>query len=483
MTSNYFCYSALIGNDHLPPNVIDADPRIQFVLFSDTLSAAPKPWKLQKVDNYFCDPTITSGFLKANPEMLFDRDAKVVWVDGNLCDIKLDVGQIENLLSAAPIAAPHHASRDSVVLQSDLDDDISSIALIAEMTDAGFRHDSSLSDTCMLVRDLGDHRVRRADNLWWQAIISGACRDQISFDYALWSAGLVCASIEADRPEPNSFSRRPRPDSGSRQQRPSRRLSPNEVERRWSALNFPSLPDNYPKPSYFLERWTSKSLQVIRELNVAVIGSGEPLEGNYCYFHYYPISERSPPDPRRSWKREVLRTASRAGCKALEIGFNAGHSAAIMLDANPLLHLTSLDIGSHNYTEPCANLISSHFPGRFSFQAGRSNTLLAAINPTTARQFDVIHLDGGHDEKTVVGDLEWIVRNASAGCCIVVDDAYAKPIDRAIRNALEAGLMRPAILPIPSSGENRVFFKTDHGIARALTKSMRDLLSPFRLRR
>jgi len=430
------------------------------------------PWTLVKVENYFCDRKITAGFLKSNPEMLFGRNAKVVWVDGNLRDIRIDADRIDGWLASAPIASVRHRLRNRAadelaeVLRLGIADDISSTRLMAEMRDAGFHDDRNLSATMLLVRDLEDHRVRRADGFWWDAIFSGARRDQISFDFAVWSAGLVSAEIEADWREPNSVFTRIQHRNEEGRQRASRSFSPDEIERRWRAFNLPFLPHNYPKPSYFLERWTSTSLQIIRDINAAVIASGEALEGNYCYFHEQPISERSPPDPRRSWKRQVLRAASRAGYRALEIGFNAGHSAVIMLDANPLLHLTSLDVGSHSYTESCANVVSSYFSERFSFRAGRSETQLANIDAEAARQFDVIHVDGGHDEATVIHDFGWVVRNASAGCCIIIDDAYVERIDRSISEAVEAGHMRPALLPIPSSGENRVFFKTNSGDAR-----------------
>ena len=471
MTQIYFCYTAIIGDYDLPPNVVDADPRIQFVLLSDSLTAAPSPWQVVKVENYFCDRKITCGFFKSNPEMLFDWNAKVAWVDGNLRDIRIDADRIDCWLSSAPIASlPHHLRKSAAdelaeVLRCGLDDDISSTRLIAEMRDAGFSDDCNLSATMLLVRDLGDHRVRRADGFWWEAILSGARRDQISFQFAVWSAGLLVAKIEVDWQQPNAVFRRVQHASEEGRRLPARSVSPAEIERRWRVLNFPSLPNNYPKPSYFREHWTSTSLQIIRNINAAVVASGEALEGNYCYFHEQPISERTPPDLRRSWKREVLRAASRAGYKALEVGFNAGHSAVIMLDANPLLHLTSIDIGSHRYTEPCANVVGSHFSERFSFQVGNSKSQLAKFDEETARQFDIIHIDGRHDEGAVADDLGWVVRSALPGCCIIVDDAYVEQIERLTSEAIEAGHMRPARLPIPCSGENRVFFRTSSGDA------------------
>jgi hypothetical protein len=466
MKPRYCCYTAILGNYDQAPNVVDADPRIEFFLFSDCLTAAPEPWQLVRVDNYFRDPKITSGFLKTNPEMLFEWRPKVIWVDGNLRDLKLNVDAVEHWLAASPMASPAHRLRTSVaeelveVLDKSLEHDISSTRLAMEMRDAGFADDRGLSATMLLARDLADHRVRQADRLWWNAIRSGARRDQIAFDFSVWAAGLKVAEIDVDWREPNViFSRRPHADDRTKALALDKFL-PDQIEQRWRALNFPALPEGYPKPSYFPEYWTGKSLEVIHELNEAAASTGEMLEGNYCYFHEHAVGKHTPPDPRRSWKREVLRLAARAGHKALEIGFNAGHSAAIMLDANPLLHLTSIDNASHRYTGLCKDIIRRHYRNRFSFLSGDSKNKLTHIGNAAGGEFDIIHLDGGHDADAVNADWAWIMQNASPGCCIIVDDAYVEVIGRLIGAALRAGSLRPANLPIPCSGENRVFFRT-----------------------
>jgi hypothetical protein len=212
MSLPYCCYSVILGNYDQPPNVVDPDPRIKFFLLSDSLTSVPHPWQLVNVENYFRDPKITTGFLKSNPEMMFGRCPNVAWVDGNLRDLKIDADIMDRWLSSAPIASIPHRVRNSAadelieVLHDNLEDDISSMRLMAEMRDAGFNADSGgLSATMLLVRNLSDHRVRRADKIWWDAIRSGARRDQISFEFAVWSAGLVSTKIDVDWREPNSL--------------------------------------------------------------------------------------------------------------------------------------------------------------------------------------------------------------------------------------------------------------------------------------
>lgn len=267
MDLRYCCYSAIIGDYDLPPNVVEPDRRIGFFLLSDRLTAVPQPWQLVRVENYFCDPKITSGFLKSNPELLFGHHAKVVWVDGNLRDLQIDADRIDQWLASAPIAAPAHPMRSRVaeelaeVLLHRTEDDISATSLMARMRDEGFGDDGGLSETLLLVRDLADHRVRRADGFWWDAILSGARNDQLSFEFAVWAAGLVSARIELSQGKPSAvFSQGPHA-NGEGRRLAARSFAPDEIERRWCALNLAHLPANYPRPSYWREHWSAGSLQ------------------------------------------------------------------------------------------------------------------------------------------------------------------------------------------------------------------------------
>ena len=57
---------------------------------------------------------------------------------------------------------------------------------------------------------------------------------------------------------------------------------------------------------------------------------------------------------------------------AMEIGFNAGHSAELFLKNNPELTLTSFDIGDHNYVLRGKQYIDKMFPGRHTLIIGDS---------------------------------------------------------------------------------------------------------------
>ena len=180
------------------------------------------------------------------------------------------------------------------------------------------------------------------------------------------------------------------------------------------------------------------------------------VEGNYSHFHMARLSAHTPSDPRRSWKRQYLRFALRGRGKALEIGFNAGHSAAIMLAAEPGLIVFSIDIGVHPYTLPCAKYMEAAFPERFTYVEGDSKVVLDAIDLS---YFDFVHIDGGHELSTVENDLSFFCQRANSGTFLMVDDAYSPAIANAINARIKRNLIVPAQCGLPSSGENWLFYK------------------------
>ena len=102
----------------------------------------------------------------------------------------------------------------------------------------------------------------------------------------------------------------------------------------------------------------------------------------------------------------------------LEIGFNSGFSALLMLMSNPNLHLTCMDIAEHKYTLPCFNVLKEMFGERITFIQGDTLETLPHITDT----FDLIHIDGGHSDEMVINDIEHSYRIATNKTILLMDD-------------------------------------------------------------
>jgi predicted O-methyltransferase YrrM len=106
----------------------------------------------------------------------------------------------------------------------------------------------------------------------------------------------------------------------------------------------------------------------------------------------------------------------------LEIGFNAGHSSNTFLQ-HPTTRVTSLDLGCRPYVSVAKTWIDDRYPGRHTLVLGDSTSTLPQLietNPHTT--FDLIFIDGGHDEATARSDLENCLRLAHDQTLLLMDD-------------------------------------------------------------
>jgi predicted O-methyltransferase YrrM len=107
----------------------------------------------------------------------------------------------------------------------------------------------------------------------------------------------------------------------------------------------------------------------------------------------------------------------------MEIGFNAGHSAEIILQNNKNAKLVSFDLGVWAYTLVGKEYIDATFPGRHTLILGDSVTKVPAFtleNPNV--KFDIIFIDGGHDYSVANSDLENCINMAHKDTIVILDD-------------------------------------------------------------
>jgi predicted O-methyltransferase YrrM len=89
----------------------------------------------------------------------------------------------------------------------------------------------------------------------------------------------------------------------------------------------------------------------------------------------------------------ILASQSQNNNDVLEIGFNSGFSALLMLLTNENIKITCVDICTHKYTMLCFNKMKDIFGDRINIINGSSEKILPTLAGNT---YDMIHLDGGH---------------------------------------------------------------------------------------
>lgn len=106
----------------------------------------------------------------------------------------------------------------------------------------------------------------------------------------------------------------------------------------------------------------------------------------------------------------------------LEVGFNAGHSSYVFLNARPDVRVLSFDLGEHQYVPAAKTFIDRKFPGRHELVLGDSRVTVPrylATHPDS--RFDLAFVDGGHDYEVASADLQ-NCRGLARGAFVIMDD-------------------------------------------------------------
>jgi predicted O-methyltransferase YrrM len=177
-------------------------------------------------------------------------------------------------------------------------------------------------------------------------------------------------------------------------------------------------------PQFALERYKQLHTQIDQHANslteIARI-TGDNLEGN-CFTNHNTVDRNE----QLLSKRINLLEIARHGNKILELGFNAGHSALLLLlGCKPEAEITFLDIGGHPYVRPCFEYLNKVSPVKKELILANSLQHLPKIVLKDGQRdiYDIIHMDGGHSQECVVNDLILLFLLLKKGGYMVVDDA------------------------------------------------------------
>jgi hypothetical protein len=140
--------------------------------------------------------------------------------------------------------------------------------------------------------------------------------------------------------------------------------------------------------------------EIFQEILVACGGKFWHGCGSYLFdgqtYKYYPGMYP---------KQLLLFRLAKEAKTAVEIGTYMGHSALLMLMANPHLRLTCIDI-SDEYSLPACRVLQKHFGDRLSFRKGDSSELMKL-----EEKFDLFHIDGDHTVKAVHQDVSYSLQH------------------------------------------------------------------------
>lgn len=115
----------------------------------------------------------------------------------------------------------------------------------------------------------------------------------------------------------------------------------------------------------------------------------------------------------------------RANVSVCEVGFNAGHSAAVWLSSNPHLTLHTFDFfgASDRAMRRCLDVLTRTFPGRLVAHAGDSLRVVGSLATKLEPPCALVHVDGRHSYFNVLADaMQLSAHTTGADALYLFDD-------------------------------------------------------------
>jgi hypothetical protein len=164
--------------------------------------------------------------------------------------------------------------------------------------------------------------------------------------------------------------------------------------------------------------------KILEDLLKIISAFDEPLEGNSIYEHNTLNLKKE----LYTKQVNLFWCGKQASKRICEIGFNAGHSAMLMLlgQNDTPLDFTIFEFGYHSYTKPCFEYLKSYFNNiNFEFVEGDSTITMQdwiGNNQQYNESYDLIHLDGGHQRHIVIKDFTHADILLKIGGILIIDD-------------------------------------------------------------
>jgi GT2 family glycosyltransferase len=190
-------YTAITGARDTLKDPLFVPPGWRFVCFTDSPGMRSNIWDVRPVrwTSPDGDPRRTARWHKINAHLLFPEDEVSIWADASV-QATGDWRQLLWYLGSFGLATYEHYMRDCAYSEAaecirlGLDDPMLIMPQVERYRELGYPEHNGLFETSILLRRHTEPRMIKFAELWWDEIMRGSKRDQISANYAAWRLNL-----------------------------------------------------------------------------------------------------------------------------------------------------------------------------------------------------------------------------------------------------------------------------------------------------
>lgn len=186
-----------ITNDKDTLKPLNKEKGVDYVCFSDKLIKSDT-WEIKKSTNDSSDPRRNARKHKILSHKYFPDYDYSIWVDGSIFPSENIKRLIESLNT--DVGVFKHQDRDCLYKEAHtciyykLDEEDKILSQIDKYSREGYPEKNGLVESRVLVRK-HTKEVNEFNELWWNELINGSRRDQISFNYCIWKLGMKYSII------------------------------------------------------------------------------------------------------------------------------------------------------------------------------------------------------------------------------------------------------------------------------------------------